>query len=675
MTSDPNSWLPSLIGPDTILVDGERVNPVRRSLNLVGATQEDDPDNDQTNITIPGGGGGATPGGPEGSVQARGPGSTFTGIAPGASGNVLTSVGDGWVSAPASGGSAPGGSDGEAQYKNGTALAGATNVTMGSNFTAWGSGTKPTTGHQRFPAPTGGLGSKRSIATQKRVNGAGDLDLVSIYESVGSSDSVVFGSPNHYYTTLVGSTAFLASALGTQGAGSGSYFGVRPDGLAFVSLAGGSNRQIEFSSNIITDYAIELSPDVGGVVEWKTSQPVTNYRVSFYRGGAPVRWLDASSTQIVLGYALSNVVPIRLDAKEVRQGNSVDNLRTTNVLDQVQTTDGTTWVDIYSVDLATSDNDAITVLEFEAQGIKNDASLACTLKKRRAFRMAAGTLTALVEGSLHSDVASLAGDTRFTTTGSIAKAQVKGVAATTIDWTGAIIRAKSKASGAAPFNPATGTASTCRLWLRSDLGLTADSGTLVSAWLDQSGQGDSNRNAAAAGSARPGYTSSNVNYNGRPTVNFTSAAHRMATGVWSAAVAQVFTVVLVGRAISSGANGYWYESLNGASHLRENNSSGLIAYAGTVLARGTTNAPAVVLVEFNGASTAVYETKRSVTGTVGNAGTGGLTGMYIGNETGSAGYLNGELAEILVYSGVLSSGDKTAVFDYLEARYAITLAP
>lgn len=47
-----SSWLPNLIGPDTILVDGEEIAIRRDKINLVGATQVDDADNNTTDITI-----------------------------------------------------------------------------------------------------------------------------------------------------------------------------------------------------------------------------------------------------------------------------------------------------------------------------------------------------------------------------------------------------------------------------------------------------------------------------------------------------------------------------------------------------------------------------------------------------------------------------------------------
>lgn len=52
--ADLSSWLPTLLGPDTVRVDGEAIEVRRNKINFVGATQEDDPDNDATDVKIGG---------------------------------------------------------------------------------------------------------------------------------------------------------------------------------------------------------------------------------------------------------------------------------------------------------------------------------------------------------------------------------------------------------------------------------------------------------------------------------------------------------------------------------------------------------------------------------------------------------------------------------------------
>lgn len=55
------------------------------------------------------------------------------------------------------------------------------------------------------------------------------------------------------------------------------------------------------------------------------------------------------------------------------------------------------------------------------------------------------------------------------------------------------------------------------LWLRSDMGITTDTGG-VSAWADQSGK--ANDASQATSGVRPDFTASDANFNGFPSVNF-----------------------------------------------------------------------------------------------------------------------------------------------------------
>ncbi len=55
-TRDPSKWLPELVGPVNIQADGVAAERRRGGLNFVGATLEDDPDNDRINVSGLGGG-------------------------------------------------------------------------------------------------------------------------------------------------------------------------------------------------------------------------------------------------------------------------------------------------------------------------------------------------------------------------------------------------------------------------------------------------------------------------------------------------------------------------------------------------------------------------------------------------------------------------------------------
>src|ERR1700722_7818186 len=81
-----------------------------------------------------------------------------------------------------------------------------------------------------------------------------------------------------------------------------------------------------------------------------------------------------------------------------------------------------------------------------------------------------------------------------------------------------------------------------QLWLRSDKGVSLSGGS-VSAWADQSGTGDSNKNLiGAGGSASPTYNSSDSSYNNYPSINFTatSSQYMNSVGTWTSPIAQPF---------------------------------------------------------------------------------------------------------------------------------------
>lgn len=87
--------------------------------------------------------------------------------------------------------------------------------------------------------------------------------------------------------------------------------------------------------------------------------------------------------------------------------------------------------------------------------------------------------------------------------------------------------------------------------LRADKGISLVSGA-VDIWADQSGIGDSARNAGTASGTftRPGFTASNPLYNGRPTVGPFDAGASVAlrTGTLWNATYSAFTLLVVGHA-------------------------------------------------------------------------------------------------------------------------------
>lgn len=216
----------------------------------------------------------------------------------------------------------------------------------------------------------------------------------------------------------------------------------------------------------------------------------------------------------------------------------------------------------------------------------------------------------------------------------------------------------------------------CVLWLRADLGISI--GTGVSAWADQSGTGDPNKNVSqATGAKQPVYISSTAGFNNRPTLQFTAAnTSTLRSGVWSVAPSQPITWI-VAASQSSALAQYMVDGLS-------NNVMGIVwrpdltefeldAGAGLMTGASTYQAgPLVYGAVFNGASSAIYINNSQTAAATGSAGTGPSTGMNIGAAGGGAANpFSGNIAEIVAYTGTLTPAQSLAVFSYMGSRYGI----
>lgn len=227
----------------------------------------------------------------------------------------------------------------------------------------------------------------------------------------------------------------------------------------------------------------------------------------------------------------------------------------------------------------------------------------------------------------------------------------------------------------APFDPSQLTG-LC-FWLRTDLGLTV-SGGVASNWLDQSGEGDSNRNAVAPFGTGPTYNASDPNYNGHPSLTFTGI-QEMHTGVWSPAEAQPQTWFIVGNAGASGqfflggldANaGWWVSDLSAfATYSSTDGTHQVFAVTSTV------GIPSAIRANFNGANGSLAINQRTPQAT-GNDGGQPFTGIVLGNNAVSpAGVspLNGPLVEVFAYDTILSGANAEKCWTYIASRYGLTI--
>jgi hypothetical protein len=224
-------------------------------------------------------------------------------------------------------------------------------------------------------------------------------------------------------------------------------------------------------------------------------------------------------------------------------------------------------------------------------------------------------------------------------------------------------------------------------FLRADQAVTLSSG-VVSAWADQSGLGDANRDAVQATAAkRPGYQASNPYFAGKPTVDCTndgSQERQLKTGAWSSPTigSDVTVAVVCRRAGTSTSNRYLYDSLSGNQFAvyQDNTGSAHYAYnaaAGNFASRnGDLTSPTALIVSAkNGQASKLRVNSNTANQTTsGDAGAFTPTGLTIGGYQGSGAYSDFEIAEFCVWLRQLSSNEIRALNSYFASRYGLVIA-
>jgi len=178
--------------------------------------------------------------------------------------------------------------------------------------------------------------------------------------------------------------------------------------------------------------------------------------------------------------------------------------------------------------------------------------------------------------------------------------------------------------------------------------------------------------------SKPTYQSAGLG--GKPAVRFTRASQQKFTSATSpATVAQPVTVVLV--LTPTLLTSEVFETLEALIHggtevALENGFDSWTAWGGASGLTGAIKAvksqPVLIEATFNGASS-----RLAINGTqdiAGAAAGGGLDGALVLGSSGTARYFDGFIAEVLEYSQVLTTQQRTDLASYVQARYGITVA-
>lgn len=217
----------------------------------------------------------------------------------------------------------------------------------------------------------------------------------------------------------------------------------------------------------------------------------------------------------------------------------------------------------------------------------------------------------------------------------------------------------------------------CSVWYRPDSNVITLNTGKVSAWADQSGTGDVNKNLSQATTTKqPVYTAADASYNNKPTLTFNSTnLTTLVSGTFAAAISQPCSVYLVGN-FGPAAPQIAFSS-NSASPIyvmQDVIQAFVEIYAGSTLesTTGLVQTPLVIGAEYNGASSAVYVNAITAQAT-GNTGADTIPGITLGSSFSAADFFNGKIAEVIVYNKILAAADRAKVLKYLGSRYAITI--
>lgn len=220
----------------------------------------------------------------------------------------------------------------------------------------------------------------------------------------------------------------------------------------------------------------------------------------------------------------------------------------------------------------------------------------------------------------------------------------------------------------------------CRCAYRASLGVTDDGTGKASAWADQSGAGDANRDLAQGTSGnRPTINSSNAGLNGRASIDFDGTDDYMASAAFTGGVyAQPTTWYVVLRADRTNATNSIFDSNDSANRnaLLFNVNAWLPFAGGSEITGGTaaTATSYVACVVFNSASSAMYKNRYNTTEVTGDFGSNGFHSLRVGaHVTLAVGYYFGALAEIIGYSGAHDATTRQTVMESLGTMYGVTI--
>ena len=208
-------------------------------------------------------------------------------------------------------------------------------------------------------------------------------------------------------------------------------------------------------------------------------------------------------------------------------------------------------------------------------------------------------------------------------------------------------------------------------WLQADAIVGLNDGDAITTWEDSS----PNNNDATQGTAanKPIYKVSILN--GKPVVRFDGSNDYMQTPVFTPNLA-ASTIFVVGKVNGVAAQQFFTDGTTGTTrNIIFINTSSFAIHSGTTLLDGAADTSFHI---FSALFTASASSKLFKDGTLvisGNSGTQALNQLRIGIDTAGGNPLAGDIAELIVYRGILTDTERKRIESYLSAKYGITVAP
>lgn len=214
-----------------------------------------------------------------------------------------------------------------------------------------------------------------------------------------------------------------------------------------------------------------------------------------------------------------------------------------------------------------------------------------------------------------------------------------------------------------------------KLWLKAD-SLSQSDGSTVNSWIDSSG----NSNTVVAGNAPLFY---NNIINGKPVVRFNGSSNRLFKVPASGLGTNYSSFFVIRRNVISTqemilqlspagcTNGLSFYFLNTNALRTDKCGDGASALNTSVFFNNTQ--PSYFSVHYNGSSVNTF--------LGGNADTNlnyvmaiSPTNIYLGSDSASANFFNGDIAEIIVYNVALNSSERICIDNYIGQKYGLSIA-